>query len=97
VQIDPNYQPRKGVASTKAGLGELYLPLEGLIDLESELARLKKELQKIEEEIERVRQKLANPNFRKAPPAVLAEHEARLADWLAKQEHIQKSMEGLGS
>ncbi|HXJ75528.1 MAG TPA: class I tRNA ligase family protein, partial [Candidatus Dormibacteraeota bacterium] len=25
VQIDPDYQPRKGVASTKAGLGELYL------------------------------------------------------------------------
>jgi len=97
LEIAQDEVPKKGVASAKTPMGELYLPLEGLIDVEAELVRLKKDLSQIEAEIEKVRQKLLNPNFAKAPPSVRAEHEKRLEDWLAKKEHVQKSIDGLGA
>ena len=39
-------------------MGELFLPLEGLVDVAAETARLKKELEKAEAEIAKVEQKL---------------------------------------
>jgi len=39
------------------------LPMEGLMNVEAEKARLKKELEKAEAEIAKVEQKLANPQF----------------------------------
>jgi valyl-tRNA synthetase len=96
LDIDPNYQPRKGTPAVRSALGELYLPLEGLIDLAAEKARLMKELQKLDAEIEKVQQKLNNPAFtEKVPPAVLAEHQKRLADWQDKRRHVQTALEGL--
>jgi valyl-tRNA synthetase len=94
---DPEYVPAKGVITVSSRLGELYLPLEGLVDLDAERARLTKELEKIQGEIVKVEQKLANPAFTgKAPPAVLAEHQKRLEDWKAKLEHTHKAIEALG-
>ncbi|MEY2407497.1 MAG: valyl-tRNA synthetase [Verrucomicrobiota bacterium] len=95
-EVNADYEPPKGVLSTKAEMGELYLPLEGLIDAVAETARHKKELEEIQSEIIKVEQKLANPNFvNKVPPAVLAEHRQRLEDWQGKRAHIQKLLDGL--
>jgi valyl-tRNA synthetase len=75
----------------------LFLPLEGLVDMEAERARLDKELQKIEAEIEKVRAKLANPNFtQKVPANVLEEHQRRLEDWQAKARQVQAALAALG-
>ena len=63
VEVNANYQPGKNTMTVRAELGELYLPLEGLIDKEAETARLKKELEKIKAEIAKVEQKLANPEL----------------------------------
>ena len=96
LEMNPEYQSKKGTASVRCELGELYLPLEGLIDVAAETTRLTKELEKIQTEIDKVAQKLANPAFtQKAPPAVLQEHQKRLADWQAKFGHVKKAMEGL--
>jgi len=96
--IDPNYEPKKGTPSVHADLGDLYLPMEGLVDVEAEKARLKKELEKDDAEIAKVEQKLANPQFvKKVPPQVLAEHQNRLAEWQAKkQRHLEllRALEG---
>jgi valyl-tRNA synthetase len=87
----------KGTPSVQNNLGDLYLPLEGLIDVAVENARLSKELDKIEAEIVKVQEKLNNPNFTgKVPPAVLDEHHTRLADWLAKKQAVQRSIRALG-
>jgi valyl-tRNA synthetase len=94
--IDPNYQPRKGTPTVHSGLGNLYLPLEGLVDVAAEKARLAKELEKIESEIARAVQKLSNPNFTsKAPPHVLQEHQQRLTEWQTKHDRVQKALESL--
>jgi valyl-tRNA synthetase len=96
VEVNPNYQPAKGALAVRAALGELYLPTEGLIDVEAEKARLKKEQEKIESEIAKVGQKLANPNFtQKVPANVLEEHQQRLVDWRAKLEHVKNALAAL--
>ena len=94
--LDPAFVPRKGTATVRSDLGELYLPLEGLIDFEAETARLKKELAKIESEIAKVEQKLGNPAFtQKVPATVLQEHQQRLTDWLAKKQHVAAALAAL--
>jgi len=96
VEVNPNFQPGKNVLAVRHGSGDLFLPLEGLVDAEAEKTRLKKELEKSESEISKVEQKLANPNFtQKVPATVLDEHKKRLADWQGKREHIQAALKAL--
>jgi len=96
LEINPEYVPGKNVSSVKAEMGELYLPLEGHVDVAGETVRLAKELEKIVVEITKVEQKLANPSFaHKVPPEVLTEHRKRLEDWIAKRDHVQKAIEGM--
>src|SRR5262249_10959344 len=92
----PNCEAKKSVLSIQTELGELYLPLEGLVDVAAEVTRLTRELEKIAVDIGRAQQQLTNPNFvQRAPPEVLAEHRKRLEDLLARQQHAQKALAGL--
>ncbi len=92
------YDPPKGTPAALTPLGDLFLPLEGLIDVEAERARLKKESAKVEDELAKVRAKLANPSFAgKVPPAVLEEHRQREAAWAEKLAQLAKMSEALGS
>jgi valyl-tRNA synthetase len=96
LDIDQAFAPRKGTPAVHSPLGELYLPLEGVVDVAAEKARLKKELEKIESEIAKVQQKLGNPAFtQKVPPEVLGEHQKRLADWEAKKQHVLSALSAL--
>jgi valyl-tRNA synthetase len=98
VEVNVNYQPGKNTLTVRAELGDLFLPLEGLIDREAETARLKKELEKIEAETAKVEQKLANPNFtQKVPAQVLAEQQRRLAEWQGKRDHVKAALAALQS
>jgi valyl-tRNA synthetase len=96
VEVNANYQPGKNTMTVRAELGDLFLPLEGLIDKAAETARLKKELEKIEAEAAKIEQKLANPNFaQKVPAQVLAEHQQRLAEWHGKRDHVKSALAAL--
>jgi valyl-tRNA synthetase len=91
-----DWTPAKGTPSAGNALGEIFLPLEGLIDLGAEKSRLTKEAEKIQSEIVKVEQKLANPNFaQKVPAAVLDEHKQRLADWQTKLAQVKASLAAL--
>jgi valyl-tRNA synthetase len=97
VEVSTKDQPGKNMLSARTDLGDLYLPTEGLIDVEAEKVRLTKELQKIEAEIAKVEQKLANPNFtQKVPANVLEEHKQRLIEWQGKREHVKSALAALG-
>ena len=97
LDVNENYSPPKGTPVFVSPLGELFLPLEGLIDVAAEKIRLVKEVEKDRAEIAKVEAKLANPNFAtKVPPAVFAEHEQRLAEWQAKLARDQAALETLG-
>ena len=96
LDVDASFTPGKGTPVAITPLGELYLPLEGLIDVEAERARLTKELTKATDELGKVRAKLADENFTsKVPQKVLDEHKAREADWAEKLSKVQTMMEAL--
>jgi valyl-tRNA synthetase len=95
-EINPDYQPGKGTPVAHSELGELYLPLEGLIDVAAEITRLKKEVEKAASEVAKVEEKLSNPAFtQKVPPHILQEHQKRLTDWQARRDGVQKALEAL--
>ncbi len=96
LEVNADFQPPKGTPTVASPLGELFLPLEGLIDVAAEKIRLAKEVEKDQAEIAKVEAKLANPNFTmKVPPAVLAEHQQRLVEWQAKLAHDRAALEML--
>ncbi len=96
LEVNPDFAPKKGTPQVLSSLGELYLPLEGLIDVEAEKVRLTKELEKIAQEIEKVQAKLNNPAFtEKVPPAVLEEHRKRLGEWQAKLAQVKVALSAL--
>jgi len=97
LEVNDAYQPPRGTPVVASPLGELFLPLEGLIDVAAEKIRLTKEAEKDKAEIAKVEAKLSNPNFTtKVPPAVLAEHEQRLVEWNAKLLRDQAALDALG-
>ncbi len=70
-------RPQNALSASLSGV-EIFLPLEGLIDVERETARLQKEIAERENDLKRVEAKLSNPQFtEKAPPAVVAKEEAK--------------------
>ena len=78
-------------ASFTLGEAEGYLPLEGLIDVEAELARQRKESEKLAGFIKSHEAKLANEGFTsKAPPHVLDAHRETLAGWKTQLESIEQ-------
>ena len=80
--------PSTAVAAMFKG-GEIYLPLEDLIDISKELERLGKEKERLEGEIARVSGKLANESFvSRAPAAVVDQERAKLT----KYEEMHKSI-----
>jgi valyl-tRNA synthetase len=87
-------------AKLLAGGNELYLPLEGLLDLDEERARLERELAALDAERARAEAKLANPAFlEKAPAPVVAKARERLAEVdqaLAKVRAQQTELSGAG-
>jgi len=98
LEITSDYAAKKGTPSAHTPLGELFLPMEGLVDVEAEKVRLTKKAEEIQAEITKVEQKLANPNFaQKVPAKVLEEHQQRLADWQVKLKQVRESLDGLGN
>lgn len=93
---DADYAAPKGTPTALTPLGELFLPLEGLVDVEAERTRISKELEKITKEITKSKAKLGNASFvDRAPAAVVDQERARLADWEAKQTQLQNMLTSL--
>ncbi|MEN9011423.1 MAG: valine--tRNA ligase [Yoonia sp.] len=78
----------KGCVTIPMPGGTFGLPLEGLIDVPSEITRLEKSMQKLGKELGGLRGRLNNPKFAASAPAeVLAETQANLA--LREEEEAQ--------
>jgi valyl-tRNA synthetase len=75
---------------------EVYIPLEGIIDLTQERDRLQKEIAKISKDIEVFSKKLSNKNFvDKAPKEVVEKDTTKLEDFRAKREKLEQSLKML--
>lgn len=96
IAIDPNFTPGPGIAAALTDIGELYLPLEGLIDVAAERARLQKELAKAEAEIAKAEAKLSNPAFKEKAPAAYAKAEEVRDEWQRKRDRLEAMLKNLG-
>lgn len=75
---------------------ELRIPMEGLIDREAEIQRLKREILKIEKEIGRSKSKLDNVAFiQKAPPEIITQERQRLDIFTATQAKLHNQLHAL--
>ncbi|MDX9714522.1 MAG: valine--tRNA ligase [Dissulfurispiraceae bacterium] len=80
---------------------EIYLPVEGLLDIKTEVGRLQKEREKIEESIEFLTKKLSNEKFiNSAPKAVVDKDRARFEELKEKSDKVSENimlLEKIGS
>ncbi|MGE0419599.1 MAG: valine--tRNA ligase, partial [Acetobacteraceae bacterium] len=87
----------RGSAQAVLDEATVVLPLEGLIDIAVEQARLRKERDKATGEIRKVEQKLANADFvRRAPEEVVEENRERLANYQSEVARLEAALERLG-
>lgn len=93
-------QSKEGIPSTAVtavfGGGEIYIPLEDLIDIAKELERLDKEKTRLDGEIKRLNGKLSNESFvSKAPAAVVEQERAKLAKYEEMYANLSDRIEVL--
>ena len=91
---------KEGIPSTAVtavfGGGEIYIPLEDLIDIAKELERLDKEKTRLDGEIKRINGKLSNESFvSKAPAAVVDQERAKLAKYEEMYANLSDRIEVL--
>ncbi|GMU85144.1 MAG: valine--tRNA ligase [Ignavibacteriales bacterium] len=75
---------------------EIFVPLEGLIDLDAERLRLEKEIARLKGALTGVEKKLANQSFvANAPADVVAKEKAKQSDWMSQIEKLEESLRNL--
>jgi valyl-tRNA synthetase len=96
LEVNERYAPGTGVPMAVTPVGQIFLPLEGLIDVSAERERLGKEISKVEGDLVTVRKKLANDNFvQRAPANVVEEHRQREVDFLKALDQLKAALEVL--
>jgi valyl-tRNA synthetase len=96
LDVLPDYEPARGEPVALTPIGQVFLPLEGSLDIEAEKQRLTREITKLEEELATVKKKLANQNFvGRAPAAVVEEHRKRETDFSARLEQLRDRLGAL--
>ena len=85
-----------GASVILPGGTELIVPLEGLIDIGKECARLRTELANLEKQLGALEGRLRNPGFiERAPSQVVDAERAKLEEWTARREQLARRVEGL--
>ena len=96
IELNSAFEAPKGTPAAVTPVGEVYMPLEGLIDVEAERTRLSREIAKIEIELKKSVGKLGNASFvDRAPPEVVEQEKARLAEWRSKIEQLGEMLAAL--
>jgi valyl-tRNA synthetase len=89
---------KKPVMSASAVLpgAEIYIPLAGLIDIESERNRLGKELNNLKTQLEKLSRKLANADYlANAPGDVIERDKTKKTDFEDRVEKLNQNLEQL--
>ncbi|SKA97850.1 valyl-tRNA synthetase [Paucidesulfovibrio gracilis DSM 16080] len=101
VEARPDLTAPKASGSAVVRGNEIYMPLEGKVDFEAELARLDKKFTKLEKDLGGVEKKLGNQGFVNNAPAEVVEKEKAKRDTMreerdklaALRERIQSVMQ----
>ncbi|MDN6195062.1 MAG: valine--tRNA ligase [Atopostipes suicloacalis] len=96
LKIDTEMNVPDEVISAVIKGAEIYLPLQGLVNVEEEIARLNKELEKWQSEINRAAGKLKNEKFvNNAPEEVVQEERDKEAEYKKRYESVKEQIEKL--
>ena len=88
--------PKASARAVLVGGAEVAVPLEGLIDFETERARLAKEKEKLLAESSKLEAQLLNPQFvERAPAEKVTEIRARIADIAQRTAQFDQTIENL--
>ncbi len=93
LQVGTDVNKPKAAATAVIRGAEVYVPLEGVIDLAAERERLQREIEKTSEDIELFAKKLANRNFvERAPKAVVEKDTARFEELKVMRRALEQSL-----
>ncbi len=96
LQISQEFRKERGMAVSVRNLLEVYVPLEGLLDVENEIMRLEKDLRKIDDKLGLLDRKLLNEDFiRKAPEEVVQKEKMKYNELMGRKERLQEGIERL--
>jgi valyl-tRNA synthetase len=85
-----------GASVILPGGTELVVPLEGLVDVKKECARLKGELANLVKQLTSLETRLENPGFvERAPTHVIDSERAKRDEWSARRDQLRARIEGL--
>jgi valyl-tRNA synthetase len=94
--IDPEVTKPDVSATTILRGMEIYVPLEGVIDLEVERNRLRRELKRTQEDVLRLEAKLAQRDFlAKAPEEVIEKEQARQQGLREREGKLVQALESI--
>jgi valyl-tRNA synthetase len=94
--VDQKIDKPKACASAVVKGCDIFIPLEGLIDVELERVRIQKEMKRLLGSFEGVRKKLENENFvSKAPAEVIERERMKMDDWQKALEKLQSILADL--
>jgi len=95
IDLSQKEKPKKAVTQVVEGL-QILLPVEGLIDVEKEVERIKREISKVLKDVELSRKKLSNPDFiERAPEEVVEKERERFEELSLKKQKMEEVLEKL--
>jgi valyl-tRNA synthetase len=93
IKIGTELEKPAGSAAAANEICEVYIPLEGIIDINKEFERLKKELEKINQDYMRSNSKLRNPNFiSKAPKEIIEKEKIKMEEFESKIKKLDNNL-----
>ncbi len=95
IDFSQKEKPKKAVAQVIEGL-QVFLPIEGLVDVDKEVERIKREISKIVKELDVSRNKLSNPEFiERAPEEVVEKEREKFEELSIKKQKMEEVLEKL--
>ena len=96
IMIGKEIERPKGSATTVKESFEIYVPLEGLLNIPAEIDRLVKEKNKIEESLILLDRKLLNEDFlKRAPDEIIEKERAKYQELVRRGERVEDSINRL--
>ena len=88
-------KPEGAVTGQVDGI-DIFLMIEGLVDIQRELQRLNKKHKVLSDDVERIQRRFEKPDFlEKAPQEVIEKDQIRLEKLLSEAQRLQKLIEGI--
>lgn len=95
-EIGPKVERPKAAAAAVSGNVQVFVPIDGLINIDEEIRRLEKQVNDIDKSIAILKKKLANPQFiERAPDEVVQKDQRRLEEEIGREQKLQESLSRL--